>query len=298
MIEVRRAESDADLEGWIRVKRAVLPNESAWTVEDFRTRLTPDRTVLVAELEGEIVGAGLGGRSDDPARGYVAPRVHLESRRRGVGTELLGRLLEFVESLGLVRVSGQVTDAGSKAFAERFGFVESDRQVEQVRRLDGEIALDPIPDEVEVVTIAERPELLEAAYPLARDEGFPDIALDGSISIPLDEWIRDEETLPDGSFVALAEGEIVGYSGLMAHDNEGVAEDGLTVVSRAWRRRGLAKALKQRELAWAREAGLREVVTWTQTGNDGMRAVNERLGYEYRDVGITMAATLPLEHRP
>jgi len=298
MIEVRRAESDADLEGWIRVKRAVLPNESAWTVEDFRTRLTPDRTVLVAELEGEIVGAGLGGRSDDPARGYVAPRVHPESRRRGVGTELLGRLLEFVESLGLVRVSGQVTDVGSKAFAERFGFVESDRQVEQVRCLDGEIALDPIPDEVEVVTIAERPELLEAAYPLARDEGFPDLALDGSISIPLDEWIRDEATLPDGSFVALAEGEIVGYSGLMAHDKEGVAEDGLTVVSRAWRRRGLAKALKQRELAWAREAGLREVVTWTQTGNDGMRAVNERLGYEYRDVGITMAATLPLEHRP
>ena len=26
-----------------------------------------------------------------------------------------------------------------------------------------------------------------------------------------------------------------------------------------------------------------------------MRAVNERLGYEYRDVAITMAATLPLE---
>jgi GNAT superfamily N-acetyltransferase len=296
MIEVRRAESDADLEGWIRVKRAVLPNESAWTVEDFRTRLTPDRTVLVAELEGEIVGAGLGGRSDDPARGYVAPRVHPESRRRGVGTELLGRLLEFVESLGLVRVSGQVTDVGSKAFAERFGFVESDRQVEQVRRLDGEMALDPIPDEIEVVTVAQRPELLEAAYPLARDEGYPDLALDGSISVPLDEWLHDEATLPEGSFVALAEGEIVGYSGLMAHDNEGVAEDGLTVVSRGWRRRGLARALKQRELAWACEAGLREVVTWTQTGNESMRAVNEQLGYEYRDVAITMAATLPLEH--
>ena len=298
MIEVRRAESDADLEGWIRVKRAVLPNESAWRVEDFRTRLTPDRTVLVAELEGEIVGAGLGGRSDDPARGYVAPRVHPESRRRGVGTVLLGRLLEFVESLGLVRVSGQVTDLGSKAFAERFGFVESDRQVEQVRRLDGEIALDPIPDEIEVVTVAQRPELLEAAYPLARDEGYPDLALDGSISVPLDEWLHDEATLAEGSFVALAEGEIVGYSGLMAHDNEGVAEDGLTVVRRVWRRRGLGKALKQRELAWARNASLLEVVTWTQTGNDGMRAVNERLGYEYRDVAITMATTLPLEHRP
>lgn len=294
MIEVRRAETDPDFEGWIRVKRAVLPNESAWTVEEFRTRLTPDRTVLVAELDGEIVGAGFGGRSDDPERGFIAPRVHPDARRRGVGSALLGPLVQFVESLGLTRLSGQVTDAGSKAFAERYGFAESDRQVEQVRLLNGEIALDPLPDGVEVVTIAERPDLLEATYPLARDQGYTDLAIEGSISIPLDEWLHDEATLPEGSFVALADGEIVGYSGLMAHDNDGVAEDGLTVVARDWRRRGLGKALKQRELAWAREAGLRQVVTWTQRGNEGMRAVNERLGYEYRDAAITMSATLPL----
>ena len=298
MIDVRLAETDADFEGWARVKRAVLPNESAWTPRQFRDRARPDRLVLVAELEGEVVGAGLGGRSDDPERGWVAPRVHPNARRRGVGTALLEPLVEFVDSLGLERLSGQVTDLGSKAFAERFGFVESDRQVEQVRRLDEEIALDPVPDGVEVVTIAEQPELLEATYPLARDEGYPDLALEGSISIPLEEWLHDEATLPEGSFVALADGEIVGYSGLMAHDNDGVAEDGLTVVRREWRRRGLAKALKQRELAWAKDAGLREVVTWTQRGNDGMRAVNERLGYEYRDVGITMSATLPLEYAP
>ena len=294
MIHVRRAESDADLEGWIRVKRAVLPNESAWTVEEFRTRLAPDRTVLVAELDGEIVGAGLGGRSDDPNRGYAAPRVHPEARRHGVGTALLEPLVEFVDSLGLTRISGQVSDPGSKAFAERHGFAESDRQVEQVRRLDGAIALDPLPEGIEVATIAERPELLEAAYPLARDEGYTDLALEGSISIPLEDWLQDEATLPEGSFVALLGDEIVGYSGLMAHDNDGVAEDGLTVVRREWRRRGLARALKQRELAWARDAGLHEVVTWTQSGNESMRAVNERLGYEYRDVAITMAAKLPL----
>jgi mycothiol synthase len=295
MIEVRRATLDADFEGWIRVKRAVLPNESAWSVEDFKTRMPDDRAVFVVELDGEIVGAGLGGRSDDPQRGFVAPRVHPDARRRGVGTQLLRECVAFVESRGLARVSGQVTDPGSKEFAERFGFVETDRQVEQVLRLNGEIELDPLPDGIEVVTIAERPELLEAAYPLARDEGYTDLAVEGSISIPLDEWLRDEATLPLGSFVALAEGEIVGYSGLMAHDNDGVAEDGVTVVARDWRRRGLGKALKQRELAWAKEAGLREVVTWTQRGNDAMRAVNERLGYEYRDAALTMSASLPLE---
>jgi len=294
MIEVRRAATDSDLEGWIRVKRAVLPNESAWTVEDFKTRMPADRAVFVAELDGEIVGAGLGGRSDDPQRGFVTPRVHPEARRRGVGTLLLRECLAFVEELGFGRVSGQVTDPGSREFAERFGFAETDRQVEQVRLLDGDIELDPLPERVEVVTIAERPELLQAAYPLARDEGYTDLALEGSISIPLDEWLHDEATLPEGSFVALADGDIIGYSGLMAHDNEGVAEDGLTVVAREWRRRGLGKALKQRELAWAQQAGLHEVVTWTQRGNDAMRAVNERLGYEYRDCAITMTASLPL----
>ena len=179
MIEVRRAATDSDLEGWIRVKRAVLPNESAWTVEEFKTRMPADRAVFVAELDGEIVGAGLGGRSDDPQRGFVTPRVHPDARRRGVGTLLLRECLAFVEELGFGRVSGQVTDPGSREFAERFGFVETDRQVEQVRRLDGEIALDPLPDGVEVVTIAERPDLLEAAYPLARDEGYTDLALEG-----------------------------------------------------------------------------------------------------------------------
>lgn len=73
-----------------------------------------------------------------------------------------------------------------------------------------------------------------------------------------------------------------------------MAEDGLTVVDRAWRRRGLARALKSCELSWAAANGYREVVTWTQRGNDGMRALNEQLGYAYRDVSITMVAPLPL----
>src|SRR5262245_65381298 len=101
MIRVRRAETDSDLAGWIRVKRAVLPNDSAWTVEDFKKRLPADRAAFVAELDREIVGSGLSGRSDDPARGFVAPRVHPDARRRGGGTELLRVCVAFVEELGL-----------------------------------------------------------------------------------------------------------------------------------------------------------------------------------------------------
>ena len=66
------------------------------------------------------------------------------------------------------------------------------------------------------------------------------------------------------------------------------------MVRRDWRRHGLATTLKRIELAWAAQNGFREVVTWTQRGNEGMRRVNELLGYEYRDVSITMVASLPL----
>jgi hypothetical protein len=37
-----------------------------------------------------------------------------------------------------------------------------------------------------------------------------------------------------------------------------------------------------------------EIYTWTQTGNENMRAVNERLGYVTRDISISVRRELPL----
>jgi mycothiol synthase len=120
------------------------------------------------------------------------------------------------------------------------------------------------------------------------------LATDRPATVSLEEWLREEATLPEGSFVALAGHEIVGYSGLCRHENPGTAEDGLTVVRRDHRCRGLATALKRAELAWAAANRIREIVTWTQHGNEGMRRVNEALEFRTRDVSLTMAASLPL----
>jgi mycothiol synthase len=290
-IAIRPVESDADVEAWLGVRRAVLPNESAGTVEDFRARQRPDQLYVLAELDGTLAGSGIAGRSDSPGRGFVAPRVLPAARRRGVGSALIRPLAGHVAGLGMDRAGAHVDDDGSRAFAERFGFEEIDRQVEQVWR--GAPPRAEVPAGLEVVTVAERPELLEAAYPLAV-AGWADFATAEPVTISREDWLRDEATLPEGSFVALARGEVVGFSGLCRHDDEGVAEDGLTVVRCDWRRRGLALALKALELEWAAANGYGEVITWTQRGNDGMRAINERLGYEYRDVSVTMVAPLPL----
>jgi GNAT superfamily N-acetyltransferase len=293
MIEVRAAESDADLDAFIRIRRTLLPNESGGTVALLRADLAanPDRHFYVAELDGEVVGSGLISLSDLRDRFSVKVRVLPQSRRRGVGTALLRQLITHATG---DKVGTHLEEEESRPFAERFGFRETDRQVEQVKHLGDEPDPPPLPDGIEVVTVAERPSLLREAYPLAC-EGYSDMALERPAQISLETWLREEATLPDGSFVALAGGEIVGWSGLVQHDNDGVAEDGLTVTRRDWRHRGLATTLKRMELAWAAEHGFREVVTWTQQGNEGMRSINELLGYEYRDVSITMVAPLPLQ---
>jgi len=292
MIAIRPATTDADLEAWILVRRAVLPDESAGTVESLRAQESEERVLLLAEWDGRLAGSGLADRSDMRMRFGVAPRVLPEFRRRGIGTALLRELEAHACRFDVAEVSALVDDDGSAAFAKRYGFREVDRQVEQVKQVRDEPPGEAPPG-VEVTTIAQRPELLREAYPLA-SQGYADLATDARVEVSLEDWLRDEATLPGGSFVALSDGEIVGYSGLIDHDNPGVAEDGLTVVRRDWRRRGLALALKRLELAWAAQNGVRELVTWTQRGNEGMRRLNELLGYEYRAVSLTMCAGLPL----
>jgi mycothiol synthase len=292
MISVRPVQSDADLEAWIRVRRLVLPNEPAVTVEQMRALEAPDRLLLLAELDGELAGSGLAARSDTGG-GFVAPRVLPEHRRRGVGSALLERLLEHVRSSGFDSAVAHAVEPAAIEFAHRHGFVESDREVEQVRVVGAEEP-EPTPYEGVVFTsVADDSTLLERAYAVA-SQGYADLALtSGGITVPLDEWLRDEATLPAGSFAALDGDRVVGYAGLLSwNDDDTRAEHGLTAVDREWRRRGLATALKRRQIAWAAAHGIRELVTWTQTGNEGMRSVNEELGYVTRTVSLSMRREL------
>ena len=294
MIRVRAAHDD-ELDVYVGVWNAITPAEPA-DVDQQRERRARDgrRLYLLADLDGALVGCGFAGPSQSEGRGFLSPRVLPEARRRGVGAALLEELTGHLAGLGFETASSHVdgNDEGSLAFATRHDFEEVDRQVEQVKVVGDKhpgATVTP-PDGTRFVTVAERPELLGEAYELAL-EGYADFATAYPVTITLDEWLDEEATLAEGSFVALADDEIVGYSGLCRRP-DGVVEDGLTVVRRTWRRKGLAEALKRAELAWAAASGISEIVTWTQRGNEGMRALNERLGYEYRSVSITVRAPL------
>ena len=292
-IAIRTAETDADLGSWIGVRRAVMPNESAPTIATLRAEERPDRILVLAESAGRVVGSGLADRSQVTGS-FVAPRVLPDHRRRGAGSAILAHLTDHLISHGFTSVGGHVEDDASLGFAIRRGFEQVDVQVEQVRALAAlEPPAPPYPG-VDFATVAARPELLQRAFALAQ-QGYADMALQtGRVTISIDGWLREEATLPGGSFVALEHGMIVGYSGLVAwNGDEARAENGLTVVDRRWRGRGLATALKHRQLVWAAANGIREIATWTQQGNEAMQRVNGRLGYTTRSISRTMRRTLP-----
>ena len=292
MIDIRPASTDADLEAWLDVRRAVLPSERTASLDELKSSIRPGDLHVLAELDGELAGSGLVNRSDT-GNAHVAPRVLPDKRGRGVGAALLEHLAAHAVGQGYDRAGSHVAgdDDRSIAFAERFGFEELRRDVQQVLEVG---ASEPRAiDGVEFVSLDEQPDLLEAAYPLAQ-EGYGDMPIEG-LDISLESWLLEGGTLPEGSLAALADGEIVGYAGLLRWDGDPTkAEHGLTVVRRDWRRRGLASALKERQIAWAAGNGVRTLVTYTQTGNESMQAVNARLRYVTTEVTIAFTRSLPL----
>ena len=78
--------------------------------------------------------------------------------------------------------------------------------------------------------------------------------------------------------VAREAGRIVGYAELARRTDDVLAHE-LTAVARTHRRRGIARALKQAQIAWAAEQGYRSLITDTHWANEAIRRLNESLGY-------------------
>lgn len=291
---------DPGLVAYAAVWSAVVPRSPVTAAEVARSRQRKAGDVrLVARVDWHLAACAGAIPSDVPDRTYGAIAVLPELRRRGIGTALLGRIAAAAREHGSSIVSGAIDegDAAAAAFAQRFGFAEAFREVEVARPLGKDEAPGEPLEGIEIVPVARRPGLLEGAYGVAR-EALPEMPLPEQYIVPpFAEWAREDAVgpgvLPDACLVAVEEGRVVGFAGLLRRDADPlVAEHGLTAVARTHRGRGIASALKRRQIAWAARQGYRELVTWTQLGNVSMQAVNRRLGYIERPAWIRLEAPL------
>jgi GNAT superfamily N-acetyltransferase len=287
-IRVFAAAGEADDLRSIEIYNAVHPREPVGPVESREwRRQSRDSEVFLAELDGLAVGSahvGVPSYTDVPTgQAYVLR----ERRGRGAGQAL------YVAAAGWARAHGAAAlrtfvdeeDLDSLAWAERRGFEERSRDA--MVELDL-ASVEPRPARpppgVEIVTWAQRPELAEGLYEVAL-EAWPDIPGSEDERVePFDEWLSvhmtGEGDRPEGTFIAVADGEAVGYAkfSFWTAKPDTLFHD-LTGVKRAWRGRGIAKALKQAQVNWAKEHGYRFLRTANEQRNEPIRRLNEQLGY-------------------
>jgi len=302
MIEIREIGPD-ELEGWLAVTAAVRPDR-AGSVPDYVDwkRQAEDMAWFVASLDGEDAGAAFAyvGWHSSPGTGTGEAFVLPEHRGSGVGSALYRELALWVQERGCVTLETTVSeeDAASIKWADRHGFREigrNSRLALDLTAIDAP-AIDP-PKHVKIVTWAERPDLTPALYTVACEAYADDPGHEGKPMDAYEIWLsrdmRGDSDRPEATFIALADGEVAGYAKLsLSSSSTRVATHDMMGVLRAFRRRGIASALKRAEIAWAKRSGYETLETNNESRNEAIRRLNERHGYTVRPGTVVMHDSL------
>ncbi|MCS7067956.1 MAG: GNAT family N-acetyltransferase [Meiothermus sp.] len=222
--------------------------------------------------------------------------VRPDFRSQGIGKALYREALEALRPHNPISILSTTREDQPHALAwlQKLGFAEKMRYWES--RLDVE-RFDPSPfaGKVEAVEAAgfdlkslkdleSDPEYkqklydlwLEARQDVPRPEALSEVSFEDYC-----KWVFGSRYyLPEGHFVAVDSntGQYVALSTLWKTDGD-YLHTGLTGTRRAYRRRGLALALKLKAIHFARAYGAREIRTGNETGNRAMLSINEALGF-------------------
>jgi len=301
-MKIREIHED-ELERWVDAMRAAL--DEADTAEGYLDwkRQARETAWFLASLDGRDVGAaiGVGGwhSPEGVARGEI--RVAPDARRRGVGSALLGVVSDWARALGYVELTGPVkeVDEGSLQWTARRGFAEVGRN--SVLALDLTAIDAPAvvaPEGIEIVAWAERPDAAPGMYEVAK-EAYPDVPGEEDAEMePFEQWLsmdmQGSGDRPEATFVAVAADEVVAYAKLsLSLARPTVAMHDMTGVKRAWRRRGIAGALKAAEIAWAKDNGYVRLETQNEERNEPIRRLNQRHGYVVEPGSVTVRGPVP-----
>jgi GNAT superfamily N-acetyltransferase len=289
VLEVTPCADTRDEQVSLDVYNAVWPH-AAFTlaeVHSFKQSVRAHHDV-VARLDGAPVGSALTvvvpHRSD---RVLTVVTVLASHRHRGVGSALFASLSAWTGERGIADIEVPVldNDPESLAYATRRGFVEERRELGVVLDVAGmeQPALEP-PEGIEIVAWAERPELARGIYEVSL-EAYPDIpGFEDDELESFEDWLAHDMQgsgdLPEATFVALADDEVVGYAKFaLTAAQPTVAFHDVSGVKRAWRGRGVARALKTAQIRWAIANGFTELRTRNEERNEPIRRLNASLGY-------------------
>jgi mycothiol synthase len=312
-LHIRPFES-ADLSAVLDVQHAAVPDRphSAHELETDLVNLEEHlrRNILVASLNGRVVGAADYHRSAGsyhPHKFYLELYVHPDFTNRGVGGALFEATLEALKPLEAILVRTQVREDEPRAvrFASTRGFSEDKRDFESklsVQAFDA-APFAPLEGNLERdgVILRSWRELDSETFRRELHAVFSVVRLDVPRADPpspisfefFDKNVmNDAELVWDASFVALENQAIVGFTGAYRGAKDGWLDQWLTATLRTVRGRGIALALKVRQIQAAKNLGFTTIRTDNDTRNAAMLAVNAKLGFVRQPAVLTLSKTL------
>lgn len=302
----------------LEIGNAVFPDypETLEEFHAFRARLAAGgyaSLLAVAETpSGEVVGYAHAHHMPgqfDPARYRLGICTDRAWQNRGVGSALHIHMRGALAARGarVIESFARETMPEAIGFLAHRGFRETMRTWEvrlDLRRFEASRFahyLERTRDTgVSIVTLEEErrrdPEALRRAYEL-HIAVVADIPMPIPYTpVPFEEYVRatieSPRALPDGYFLASADGRYVGEANLLRPAVGTHLYHAVTGVLPAYRGRGIAMALKLATIAYGRQRGYAEIRTWNETRNTGMLAINARLGFVRQPAWITFEAML------
>ena len=244
--------------------------------------------------------------------------VSPKHRHHGLGTQLLGWLIDRAKSLGASSLQARPysTEVAAVRLLDRHGFRETMRMTGLVLDDVTSVQLDPL-ERLQQKLNARGIRITTLARELARDHdawtklrdtnqaayvGWPDPDPSPNNEPPKpespEEFRRRAERfgmINNACFIAVGPDGYFGYSAVTAVDpSHGEAGSGGTAVRPEQRGNGIATALKACTIRWAQDNGYRRLAT--SSGNPTMIHVNERFGFRRTYDEVRLVLRLGSDH--
>ncbi len=238
--------------------------------------------------------------------GWVDPK----HQRQGIGGAIYDKLAQDLKTVGAtVAWMGVREDmAAPVSFATKRGFTEKMRGWESTinpQHFDGSrfkhytekaanagITFSTLEQE-----LRDDPRCYEKLYDLVQT-AFRDVPVaDTPTDTPYDQWVsfemKNPNLVPEAYMIAKDGDRYVGTSVVWRLKKEPHSlYQGLTGVLREYRGKGIAVALKLRVMDFARKNGFNHIRTFNASTNEGMLAINKKLGFKRDSAWITFEKKL------
>ncbi len=269
-------------------------------IQRYDNNLEPHvlRKRLVAELEGQRVGYAVFGHNAEyfhPQKFWMNGLVHPGFTRRGIGHRLLEHVLGELKAQDamLVDVDAKESWPQSLQFLQKRGFAERTRAWES--HLNPQ-TFDPRPFQDAEARVLARGFSIQSYAELAgdpqRDQKYWQLEMALAADMPSTweftpysfehfrkNFLENPDFIPEAHLFAVGpDGQYVALNALWKN-GENKLGNGTTGTLQAFKRRGLALALKVKNLCWARTHGHINIRTFNRSDNLPMWSINQRLGF-------------------